>query len=301
MAAIFFVRLDGEFRFGSARHLGEDPNGVWTLRLTDHFPIYGGTLRSWSIKVYGHVSRPGAPDITTPTTAGANSLTLAWSAPDETGGPAIIAYDMRYIESAASDKSDANWTVVEDVWTGSGPLEYTLSGLTNGVQYDVQVRAVSSAGDGVWSATVTGTSATNEGTPSVTVTRSDAAPLRIGSPVPVTATFGEPVFGFTIEDIVVANGAVGNLTGGDGDAVYTFDVTPNAVGAVTVDIVAGVAADADGNGNTAAMQLSLGIPYDDDGDDKISKEEAIAAVIDYFSDRITKEHAIAIIILYFSS
>ena len=296
-----WIRLDGEFRFGSARHLGEDPNGVWTLRLTDHFPELDGTLRSWSIKVYGHVSRPGAPDITTPITAGANSLTLAWSAPDETGGPAIIAYDMRYIESAATDKSDANWTVVEDVWTGSGPLEYTLSGLTNGVQYDVQVRAVSSAGDGEWSATVTGTSATNEGTPSVTVTRSDAALMRIGSPVPVTATFGEPVFAFTIEDIVVANGAVGNLTGGDGDAVYTFDVTPNAVGAVTVDIAAGVAADADGNGNTAAMQLSLGIPYDDDGDDKISKEEAIAAVIDYFSDRITKEHAIAIIILYFSS
>ena len=115
----------------------------------------------------------------------------------------------------------------------------------------------------------------------------------------MTATFGEPVFGFTIEDIFAANGAVGNLTGGDGDAVYTFDVTPNAVDAVTVDIAAGVAADADGN--TAAMQLSLGIPYDDDGDGKISKEEAIAAVIDYFSDRTTKEHAIAIVILYFSS
>ena len=50
----YFVRLDGEFRFGSARHLGEDPNGVWTLRLTDHFTTPGGTLRSWNIKVYGH-------------------------------------------------------------------------------------------------------------------------------------------------------------------------------------------------------------------------------------------------------
>ena len=38
---IFYVPLDGEFRFGSARHLGEDPNGVWTLRLTDHFPVLG--------------------------------------------------------------------------------------------------------------------------------------------------------------------------------------------------------------------------------------------------------------------
>ena len=53
-----FVRLDGEFRFGSARHLGENPNGNWQLHLTDHYPIYGGTLRSWSIKVYGHSGNP---------------------------------------------------------------------------------------------------------------------------------------------------------------------------------------------------------------------------------------------------
>ena len=299
-AGTYFVRLDGEFRFGSARHLGEDPNGVWTLRLTDHFPELGGTLRSWSIKVYGHVSRPGAPAITTPITAGANSLTLAWSTPDETSGPAIIAYDLRHIESAASDKSDANWTVVEDIWTGPGPLRYILTGLTNGIQYDVQVRAVSSAGDGAWSATATGTPATAEGAPSVTVTRNTASLVRINSPISVTATFSEPVFGFTMEDIGVAKGAVGNFTGGDGDTVYTFDVTPNAVGAVTVDIAAGAAADADGNGNTAAPRLSLGIPYDDNGDGKISKDEAIEAVIDYFATLITKEHAIDVIILYFS-
>ncbi len=293
----YFIPLNGEFRFGSARHLGEDPNGVWTLRLTDHFPIYGGTLRSWNIKVYGHVSRPGAPT-TTPITAGANSLTLAWSAPDEAGGPAIIAYDLRHIESAASDKSDANWTVVEDVWTGSGPLEYTLSGLTNGVQYDVQVRAVSAAGDGVWSATAAGTPATTAGAPSVTVTRSDAAPLRIGTPIPVTATFSEPVFGFTVDDVSVKNGAAGNLAGSG--AVYTFDVTPNAVGEVTVDIAAGVAADADGNGNTAAPRLLLGIPYDGDGDGAISRSEVIAAINDYlFGDgNIARSHVIAIINLY---
>ena len=296
----YLVRLNGEFRFGSARHLGEDPNGVWTLRLTDHFPTYGGILRSWSIKVYGHVSRPGAPAITTPITAGAGSLTLAWGAPDETGGPAIIAYDLRYIESAASDKSDANWIVAEDVWTGSGLLEHTLTGLTNGVQYDVQVRAVSSAIDGVWSATATGTPATTEGAPSVTVTRNAAAPVRTGTPIPVTATFSEPVFGFAAEDISVANGAVGNFTGSDGDTVYPFDVTPNAIGAVTVDIAAGVTEDADGNGNAASPQLSLGIPYDDNGDGKISKDEVIAAIIDYFAGRITKEDAITLIILFFA-
>ena len=153
----FFVRLDGEFRFGSARHLGEDPNGQWTLRLTDHFQELGGTLRSWSIKVYGHVSRSGAPTITTPVTAGADSLTVAWSAPVDDGGPAITAYDLRYIQTSADETVDANWTLVEDVWMGSGPLNYIITGLTRGTQYDVQVRAVSADGDGPWSATATGT------------------------------------------------------------------------------------------------------------------------------------------------
>ena len=149
--------MDGEFRFGSARHLGEDPNGQWTLRLTDHFPEFEGTLRSWSIKVYGHVSRPGAPTITTPVTAGADSLTVAWSAPVDDGGPAITAYDLRYIQTSADETVDANWTLVEDVWMGSGPLNYIITGLTRGTQYDVQVRAVSADGDGPWSATATGT------------------------------------------------------------------------------------------------------------------------------------------------
>ena len=150
----------GEFRFGSARHLGEDPNGQWALRLTDHFPELGGTLRSWSIKVYGHVSRPGAPTITTPITAGADSLTVAWSAPVDDGGPAITAYDLRYIQTSADETVDANWTLVEDVWTGPGPLNYMITGLTRGTQYDVQVRAANATGDSPWSATASGTPAT---------------------------------------------------------------------------------------------------------------------------------------------
>ena len=45
---------DSEFRFGSARHLGEDAAGVWTLRIADHIASDRGTssrgnhcLRPW--------------------------------------------------------------------------------------------------------------------------------------------------------------------------------------------------------------------------------------------------------------
>ena len=95
--------------------------------------------------------------------------------------------------------------------------------------------------------------------------------MRLRTAIPVTTTFSEPVNGFAASDVTVANGTVSNFVGSDGDSVFTFDVTPNAVGVVTVDIAAGVAQDSDGNGNTTAAQLSLGLPYDDDHDGVISR------------------------------
>ena len=91
-------------------------------------------------------------------TPGMRSLTVAWAAPGGASGPAITAYDLRYIESAAGDKADPNWTVVEDVWTtGSGALNHQVTGLTHGTQYDLQVRSANADGDGPWSASLTAT------------------------------------------------------------------------------------------------------------------------------------------------
>ena len=350
----------------------------------------------------------GAPTIGT-LTPGADFLTITWAAPTGSPESAIIAYDLRYIESAASDKSDVNWTVVDNAWTaGSGASSYRIAGLTNGTRYDVQVRAVTAAGDGPWSATAPGTPATwgairsfsppsvgpggavvvtiaangfgaygqvvetlppgfsymssslSDGAvtiedrelsfillgetsftytvtvpsaaghysfsgvltnfegeevpvggaltitvgalPTVSVSRaagSEDAKVRPGSPVSLTATFSRPVSGFAIDDIIVGNGAASNFAGSG--AVYTFDMTPDDIGEVTVDISADVAEDADGNGNAAAPRFSLGITYDDDGDGGISKDEAIAAVRDYFAGKLTKAQTIAVIRLYFAS
>ena len=49
----------GQFKFGSAKHLGENSAGVWTLRITDRISADTGTLKSWSITVYGHGDGPG--------------------------------------------------------------------------------------------------------------------------------------------------------------------------------------------------------------------------------------------------
>ena len=137
--------------------------------------------------------------------------------------------------------------------------------------------------------------------PSVSISASPGAQVRLNSPVTVTVTFSEPVYGFTLDDISVVNGTASNLSGSDGDADYTFEVTPTSLDEVTVDIAAGVATDGEGNDNTAALQLSLGIPYDFDGNGGISRAETIAAIRDYFGGNITRGQAIAVIRLYFST
>ncbi|HOT45052.1 MAG TPA: DUF2341 domain-containing protein [Spirochaetota bacterium] len=57
-------------------------------------------------------------------------------------------------------------------------------------------------------------------------------------------------------DVTVGNGSKGTFTQ-TGATTYTLVVTPTAQGAVTVDVAAGAAQDAAGNGNTAATQLSI--------------------------------------------
>ena len=148
----------GTHRFGSARHLGEDPEGTWTLRITDAISAGSGRngdgkVESWRLTVYGFGDTPAAPAIAS-VTATDHALALTWTAPDDPGLSAVTAYDVRYISSSAADKSAANWTRIDDAWT-SGDLNYTISSLEVGASYDIQVRAVNDEGDGIWSATTT--------------------------------------------------------------------------------------------------------------------------------------------------
>ncbi len=118
------------------------------------------------------VTVPGVPTSIS-VTAGADSLTVVWSAPDNDGGATVTAYDVRYIETDATDKADGNWTVTDDAWT-SGALSYSIADLRDSTSYDVQVRAVNSAGDGDWSAS------TAQATDDYGSTRATAAAIPLG-------------------------------------------------------------------------------------------------------------------------
>ena len=108
-------------------------------------------------------------------TPGSRSLTVAWSAPTQTGGAAITTYDLRHIERATTNRQDSDWIVSEDAWTGSGPLVHALVGLKNGVEYDVQVRAGYAVGSGPWSDT-------ESGTPTAGTDATDECTVTLGSP-----------------------------------------------------------------------------------------------------------------------
>ena len=127
---------------------------------------------------------PVAPTIDS-VTSGDTSLTVAWTAPaGETG---ITAYDVRHIETSEDETDDANWIIEDNAWT-SGALQYTITSLTNGTEYDVQVRAVNSHGDGTWSATEVGTPALPA--PAVDSVRADDLAVLVSWSAPTGITTG---------------------------------------------------------------------------------------------------------------
>ncbi len=104
----------------------------------------------------------GAPTIAA-VEAGGGYIAVSWAAPDEFAEARTASYDLRHIPTAADESVDANWTVVENVWTASasGRPRYVITGLSAGTQYEVQVRAVGRDGrPAAWSGSVTGTPTT---------------------------------------------------------------------------------------------------------------------------------------------
>ena len=309
----YYVQLNGEFRLGSARHLGEDPNGEWTLRLTDHFPIYGGTLRAWSITVYGHASRPrpAAPAISAPLTTEADSVTVAWTAPVDDGGSTITAYDLRYIETADDETVNANWEVVEDAWTtGSGPLSYTITGLTGDTQYDVQVRGKNLGGPGLWSPSgvaVTDPPVVPEAPVNLrAVPALDESKVELSWSAPASSG-GAPITGYRVELSASATGPW-ELVAETADTGYVDDGTDSngpVFSAGNWPHYRVAAANQVGIGPFSDPVFSGGDPlvarYDANRNGMIERSEVIAAINDYLFGApggITRADVIRLINLY---
>ena len=88
-----------EHRFGLANHLGTDPAGEWTLKITNASVAGTGTLHSWNIKVYGHMS-------------GETPTFNSWTIPDK-----------NYVPGTAIKET------LPEATAGNGELTYSLSPL----------------------------------------------------------------------------------------------------------------------------------------------------------------------------
>ena len=94
---------------------------------------------------------PSVPRNVSLVEAGTESLSLEWDKPADSGGRNIAVYDVRYRK-----KGTDMWTEVE-----SRDTSITLTGLEQGTEYLVGVRAVNVAGTGPWSADLTASTIRN--------------------------------------------------------------------------------------------------------------------------------------------
>ena len=130
----------------------EEPDGAFTATILAGTGFALMTSRSTASIIIDDDEGPSAPTIDS-LTAGDSVLTVAWNAP--TGGSESISeYHIRYRPAPPAP----GWQTWKRISHEPGDvLQRDVTGLTNRVEYDVQVRAVTTDGDGTWSEAAKGT------------------------------------------------------------------------------------------------------------------------------------------------
>ena len=182
--------------------------------------------QSFTVRVTDEQEAPEVPEAPVFSGETADSLTVSWSEPDNTG-PAINDYDVQYREKGTGRFGPAQH---------QGPgRTVTLSDLNAGTVYEVQVRATNDEGTSDWSESGEGMTVTP-----LTVVMASGTEPPVSGPFTVRFSFSEPVTGFSASDIetgqdpecrddqnnpVFCDPGIGALQTTD-DRVYTTTVTP---------------------------------------------------------------------------
>ena len=159
---------------------------------------------------------PGAPTLT----ADFQSIEVSWTAPADNGN-AITDNRVRWRTSAASGNPAGDWNGAggNGTLTGSTATSYTITGLTNGTAYDVQVAAVNGGGAGDFSPSASSTPVANLATlASLVFTGSD------NNAITLTPVFDAATEGYT-------------ATVGAGVATVTVTATASDADAATLQLV----------------------------------------------------------------
>ena len=118
-----------------------------------------------------------APTVTANAASPTSKIDVSWLAPNMVGKPAITAYNVQYRKNG-----DSGWT--SHSVSGLGRTT-TISGLSSGKSYQVQVRARNAEGTGLWSAS--GAAITDGDAVSRSVKENSAAGSNVGAPVTATS------------------------------------------------------------------------------------------------------------------
>ncbi len=192
-------------RFGSAKHLGEDPSGEWILKISDTAPgdeedgKNTVTLHSWSIKVYGNFYQGPGSEISTKHHFSFGSQTID--------------------DQVYTTRVQITPLVLPRGTGANGSVGYSISpNVPAGLSFDPDTRVLS------------GTPTTPQGKTTYTYRATDERPdtisLRFG--ITVKGPAGDPSFGSqTVENQVFVNGSAVTLTlpaatGGDGTLNYSL-------------------------------------------------------------------------------
>ena len=145
------------------------------------------TEQAIAVRVADEREPPGIPEAPTFSGETAESMTVNWSEPENTGPP-ITDYDVQYQEGGSGGFTDAQH---------EGPgFALTLSDLKAGTVYEVQVRATNEEGTGDWSESGEGMTVTP-----LTVQMTPSPPPPVEAPFTMRFSFSEEVRGFTSGDI----------------------------------------------------------------------------------------------------
>ena len=130
-------------------------NNVYVVTITASSGTGGRALsvsKTLIVTVTDVAEAPGKPDTPQVTATTTSSVTISWSAPTNTG-PAISDYDVQY-------RAGTSGSFTSHAHTGTATTA-TITGLTSGTSYEIQVRATNAEGTGSWSDAATGTPQVN--------------------------------------------------------------------------------------------------------------------------------------------
>ena len=220
--------------------------------------------QTFTLRVTDEREPPGIPEAPTFSGETADSLTVNWSEPDNTG-PAIGDYDVQYREKGTG-------RFINGQHEGPG-LSLMLDDLEPGTVYEIQVRATNDEGRSDWSESGEGMTVTP-----LTVQMTTGLPPPVEGPFTVRFSFSEPVTGFTSNDIesgqnpacsddqnnpVFCDPGIGRLDTVD-DRVFTTTVTPGTDGVahsytLTLTVSGGAVRSSAGNKPNEATNLEVRI------------------------------------------